>query len=248
MRKQIFIWILLLLFSINFSFGQTKKVTGNVTDEKGKILSGATIEIKNTKLKTLSNDKGNYSIDVPTNATTIVASYIGMQSVESRISKNLVVNFILESNINNLSDVVVIGYGSIKKGDVTGAIQRITREELIRENPTNILQAIQGKLAGVNVTQNDGAPGAGLSIRVRGSNSFLGGTEPLYVIDGVPFNNNSSGTTPESLGGDEKQTLNAMAFINPNDIESIDVLKDASATSIYGSRGANGVILITTKI
>lgn len=247
MRKQIFIWVLLLLFSINLSFGQTKKVTGNVTDEKGKILSGATIEIKNTKLKTLSNDKGNYSIDVPTNATTIVASYIGMQSVDSRISKNLVVNFILESNVNNLSDVVVIGYGSIKKGDVTGAIQRITREDLIRENPTNILQAIQGKLAGVNVTQNDGAPGAGLSIRVRGSNSFLGGTEPLYVIDGVPFNNNSSGTTPESLGGDEKQTLNAMAFINPNDIESIDVLKDASATSIYGSRGANGVILITTK-
>ena len=106
---------------------------------------------------------------------------------------------------------------------------------------------MQGKLAGVNVTQNDGAPGAGISVRIRGSNSFLGGTEPLYVIDGVPFNNNNSGSTPSSLKEDEKQTVNALSFLNPNDIESIDVLKDASATAIYGSRGANGVVIITTR-
>ncbi|MEY3420331.1 MAG: hypothetical protein RIR48_611, partial [Bacteroidota bacterium] len=153
----------------------------------------------------------------------------------------------LKSSSTALEDVVVIGYGSVKKSDVTGSAQRLNREDLLRDNPGNILQALQGKLAGVNVTQNDGAPGAGISIRIRGSNSFLGGTEPLYVIDGVPFNNSNSGSTPESLGGDEKQTLNALAFLNPDDIESIDVLKDASATAIYGSRGANGVVLITTR-
>ncbi len=184
---------------------------------------------------------------LPAGARILVVSFVGMETVEVGISDKTSYSISLQAVASTLSDVVVVGYGTVRKTDLTGAVQRISGEDLLRDNPTNVLQALQGKLAGVNVTQNDGAPGAGLSIRIRGSNSVLGGTEPLYVIDGVPFNNSSSGATPSSLGEDEKQTLNAMAFINPNDIETIDILKDASATAIYGSRGANGVVLITTK-
>ena len=229
------------------SKAQTKKITGKILDETGVPVIGASVAVKNTKVVALSNDKGGFTIDLSANATTLVVSFVGMETTEVNVANKTSLTITLRSIAASLSDVVVIGYGTVKKSDLTGSAQRLSREDIIRDNPGNVLQAMQGKLAGVNVTQNDGAPGAGLSIRVRGSNSFLGGTEPLYVIDGVPFNNSSSGTTPESLGGDEKQTLNALAFLNPNDIESIDVLKDASATAIYGSRGANGVVLITTR-
>ncbi len=246
--KKLFIFFL-LYFAILVVEGQaqSRKITGKVVDESGVPINGATISVKNSKVVALSNDKGNFSIELPSEATTLMVTFIGMETSEVNVSKKSTVTVSLRSTTSALADLVVIGYGSVKKSDLTGSAQRLNREDIMRDNPLNILQAMQGKLAGVNVTQNDGAPGAGLSIRIRGSNSFLGGTEPLYVIDGVPFNNSSSGTTPESIGGDEKQTLNALAFLNPNDIESIDVLKDASATAIYGSRGANGVVLITTR-
>jgi TonB-dependent SusC/RagA subfamily outer membrane receptor len=246
--KKVFVFILLFFAMIAIEGqAQTRKVTGRILDEAGLPITEATVTVKNTKLTTLSNNKGDFSIDLPAGAKTIVVTYVGMESLELNVANKTSINVSLRSTASALADVVVIGYGTIKKSDLTGSAQRLNREEIMRDNPGNILQAMQGKLAGVNVTQNDGAPGAGISIRIRGSNSFLGGTEPLYVIDGVPFNNSSSGTTPESLGGDEKQTLNALAFLDPNDIESIDVLKDASATAIYGSRGANGVVLITTR-
>ena len=246
--KKVFIFFLLFFAMLAIEAqAQTKKITGKVLDESGVPIIGATISVKNANVVALSNDKGNFSIDLPARSTTLVVTFIGMESTEVNVANKTSISVSLKSTASALADVVVIGYGTIKKSDLTGSAQRLNREDIMRDNPGNILQAMQGKLAGVNVTQNDGAPGAGLSIRVRGSNSFLGGTEPLYVIDGVPFNNSSSGTTPESLGGDEKQTLNALAFLNPNDIESIDVLKDASATAIYGSRGANGVVLITTR-
>jgi TonB-linked SusC/RagA family outer membrane protein len=247
MGKNKFFLLLLCVLSSYLVTAQTKRITGTVTNEKGEPLVGAAIIAKGQKGTLLTNIKGEYTIDVAAGTLRLSASYVGMENAGKVIGNNTVLNFELVSLASTLSDVVVIGYGSLKKTEVTGAIQRLTREELVRDNPNNILQAMQGKLAGVNVTQNDGAPGAGLSIKIRGANSFLGGTEPLYVIDGVPFNNTSSGSTPESLGGDEKQTINALSFINPNDIESIDVLKDASATAIYGSRGANGVVLITTR-
>lgn len=239
--------ILVCLLSINNCFAQDKKITGRVADESGSSLPGASVKIKDTKLITVTDENGNFSISAPSSSQTIVFSYLGMEEQQVTIGTKTIFSIILKSKSNTLSDVIVVGYGTAKKSDLTGSISRIDREDLIKDAPTNVLQALQGKIAGVNVTQNDGAPGAGLSIRVRGSNSFLGGTEPLYVIDGVPFNNNSSGSTPLSIGEDEKQTLNAMSFLNPNDIESVDILKDASATAIYGSRGANGVVLITTR-
>jgi TonB-linked SusC/RagA family outer membrane protein len=247
MKKVLIVFIFLVGVFAHTSQAQTKKITGKVFDEKGLPILGASVIVKNTKIFTLTNDKGVFNIEMPNGTNAIVVSFVGMETTTLNVATKTSVNVTLISTATALADVVVIGYGTVKKSDLTGSAQRISREDIMRDNPGNILQAMQGKLAGVNVTQNDGAPGAGLSIRVRGSNSFLGGTEPLYVIDGVPFNNSSSGSTPESLGSDEKQTLNALAFINPNDIESIDVLKDASATAIYGSRGANGVVLITTR-
>mgnify|MGYP003574962245 FL=1 len=239
--------ILVCLFVTAQCFAQDKKLTGKLVGENGTPLAGASVSIKNTKVSTVTDGNGNFNITAPANAQTIVFSFLGMEEQQVAIGNNTNFNIRLKDNSTTLSNVIIVGYGTIKKSDLTGSVARLEREEFIRDAPTNILQAMQGKIAGVNVTQNDGAPGAGLSIRIRGSNSFLGGTEPLYVIDGVPFNNSSSGSTPMSIGDDEKQTLNAMSFINPDDIESIDILKDASATAIYGSRGANGVVLITTR-
>ncbi len=240
--------LLFLLFAANVMlYAQGRKISGTVTNENAQPLQGASVTIKGKTVSTTTNASGQFSVNVANGSVVLVVSYVGMESSEITIGEKNQYDVVLKPIITSLSDVLVVGYGTIKKSDLTGAAQRVTREDLLRDNPTNVLQAMQGKLAGVNVTQNDGAPGAGLSIRIRGSNSFLGGTEPLYVIDGVPFNNSSGGATPASIGDDEKQTLNVLSFINVNDIESIDVLKDASATAIYGSRGANGVVLITTR-
>lgn len=241
-----YLWLFFFL-AATVVHAQERNITGTVSDEKGTALPGATVAVKNSKLSTMTSAEGRFTLKIPATARVLVISYSGMEKEELSLGSKSSYVVILRPSITTLGDVVVVGYGTVRRSDVTGAATRLSREEFIRDNPTNILQALQGKLAGVNVTQNDGAPGAGISIRVRGSNSFLGGTEPLYVIDGVPFNNSNSGATPESIGSDEKQTLNALAFLNPNDIESIDILRDASATAIYGSRGANGVVLITTR-
>ena len=246
MSKFIRLCVLMLCISVNV-VAQSKTVTGRIVNEQGENLSGATVSVKNSTVSTQTDAGGNFSLSLPANAKTLVVSHVGMESTEVSIGNKSSFSLTLRSAATTLSDVVAIGYGTVRKTDATGAVQRIGREDLVRDAPTNVLQAMQGKLAGVNVTQNDGAPGAGLSIKVRGSNSFLGGTEPLYVIDGVPFNNGNSMGTPASIGGDEKQTINVLSFLNPADIESIDILKDASATAIYGSRGANGVVLINTK-
>ncbi len=239
--------VFFLLISGWSTFAQNKKINGRVESENGSPLIGASVSIKNQKVSTITDKNGNFNLNIPTSATTLVVTYLGLETQELTIGNKSSFVIRMLSKSSTLSEVVIVGYGTMKKSDLTGSVARIERDELNRDVPTNILQAMQGKVAGVNVTQNDGSPGAGISIRVRGSNSFLGGTEPLYVIDGVPFNNSSSGSTPMSIGDDEKQTLNAMSFINPDDIESIDILKDASATAIYGSRGANGVVLISTR-
>lgn len=239
--------ILGCLFFYTAGFAQDRKISGKVTDETGTVLPGVSVRVKETGTAVVTNEQGAFSMTVPANGKTLLFKYLGMEDQEVVIGTKALFNIALNPSRTTLSDVLIVGYGTVKKTDLTGSVARITRDDFIKDVPTNVLQAMQGKIAGVNVTQNDGAPGAGLSIRMRGSNSFLGGTEPLYVIDGVPFNNSSSGATPLSIGDDEKQTLNAMAFLNPNDIETIDILKDASATAIYGSRGANGVVLITTR-
>lgn len=247
MTKGFFIFLFLSLFLQVTAFAQSRKISGIVKNENGQVLPRATVAVKGGTAKVVTDDNGRFTIELPEGRRALQVSFVGMETAEVQVGKENSVEVMLSPVATTLSDVVLIGYGSARKSDLTGAVQRIGREDLVKDAPTNILQAMQGKLAGVNVTQNDGAPGAGISLRIRGSNSVLGGTEPLYVVDGVPYNNTSTGATPQSAGDDEKQTLNALGFIDPNDIESIDILKDASATAIYGSRGANGVVLITTR-
>lgn len=244
--QKLCLWLLCLTLSATLH-AQNITISGKISDEKGQPLEGASITSKDGKHSAVSNKEGFYSISVSNTIKELVYSFIGHDPQTITIGSKTIINVRLAESSQLMNEAIVIGYGTVKKSDLTGSVQRLSADELIRENPINIVQAMQGKLSGVNITQNDGAPGAGLSMRIRGSNSFTGGTEPLYVIDGVPFNNSNSGATPAAIGDDEKQTLNVLSFINVNDIESIDVLKDASATAIYGARGANGVVIITTK-
>jgi TonB-linked SusC/RagA family outer membrane protein len=164
------------------------------------------------------------------------------------VDNQQVINIELKEDNVALEEVVVVGYGTMKKRDLSGSVGQIKADDILKGNPANsINQALQGKLAGVVVTQNDGAPGAGISIQIRGTNSFSTSSQPLYIVDGVPFDVAGMPASAGSANENNNQTANPLALINPHNIESIEVLKDASATAIYGSRGANGVVLITTK-
>jgi len=241
-------WALLLILGVPlFALSQQRQVTGTVTDKSAAPLEGVTVSVVGESMRAMTDASGEYRITVSREGAVLAFSSVGFETQERVVSGPGRLNVILKASIGDLDEVVVVGYGTVKKSDLTGAIDRIGHADLIRENAPNVLQALQGKLAGVSVTQNDGAPGTGISMRIRGSNSFLGGTEPLYVIDGIPYNVSNGDATPVSLGEDERQSVSALAFLDPNDIESVDILKDASATAIYGSRGANGVVLITTR-
>ena len=222
---------------------QTIKVSGTVLDELGQPVIGATVRVKNDQtLGTITDIDGKYSISVSEKAT-LIFSFVGYRTEEVNVKGRKVINVTLSENSQLLEETVVIGYGSVKKRDLTGAVSSIKSDDLLKTNPTSINQGLQGKMAGVSVSQADGAPGAGINIQIRGANSFTTSTEPLYVVDGIPF---SMGEAPATDFG-TKQTNNPLNSISPQDIQSIEVLKDASATAIYGSRAANGVVIITTK-
>lgn len=235
---------LLVLFLLFFSMISNAQsvISGKVTDLENGELIGVSVQVKGTSQGTSTDSKGMYKISVASKST-LVFSYVGFEPQEVIVGNQTTINIVLESSDNNLSEVVVMGYGTVKKSDLTASVSSI-KGDVIKEFPvTSIDQALQGRVAGVQITQSSSAPGGGLSVRVRGSNSILSGSEPLYVIDGLPIypDNSAIGT------GGNRQAASALAMLNPNDIESIEVLKDASGTSIYGSRGANGVVMITTK-
>lgn len=219
-------------------------IKGKVTDETNAGLPGVSVVLKGTQKGTTTNKDGDFEIDIPERTgSVLVFSFVGYKAQELAIENRTSIAVVMEPENKSLEEIVVIGYGAVKKSDLTGSVSSI-KSEAIREMPvTSVDQAIQSRAPGVQVTQTSGAPGGGISIRVRGANSINSGSEPLYVIDGFPMypDNGALGTSGN------RQPTNAMATINPNEIESIEILKDASATSIYGSRGANGVILITTK-
>lgn len=227
-------------------------VSGMVTDQNGAILPGVTVVVKGTTNGTITDIDGSYSLtDVPADAT-LVFSFVGMKTKELTVNGQRVVNVLLEEETIGLEEVVAIGYGTVKKRDITGAMSSIKPEDFNLGITTAPEQLLQGKVAGVNIVQSSGRPGSTSTVRIRGASSISAGNDPLYVIDGIPLQFNSAnlyvnvsgetGTSPFSSEGS-----NPLNTINPADIESIDILKDASATAIYGSRGANGVILITTK-
>ena len=223
---------------------QKIEISGKVTDNKGVTLPGVSVFVKGTTAGTNTDIDGRFRLILPANAETLVFSFVGMKTQEIAIAGKTVVNIVLEQESIDLEEVVAVGYGTVKKSDLTGAVSSIKVNELLRTNPAGINQALQGKLAGVQVQQADGAPGAGISIQIRGANSFTTNTEPLYIVDGVPF---GAGEAPAASAYGDKQRNNPLSLINPKDIASIEVLKDASSTAIYGSRGANGVVIITTK-
>lgn len=203
-------------------------ITGTVTDSTtGKPLAGVTIQVKDNTQGTVTDANGHFSLDVPNDAVLVV-SYVGYNKKEISVNGRASINISLGVTATGLNQLVVVGYGTQKKSDLTGSIAQISNKELEAVPVYNIGEALQGRASGVRVTNNSGAPGSRVQIRVRGGNSMIGSNDPLYVVDGFPI-----------TGG--------INFLNPADIESIDILKDASATAIYGARGANGVVMITTK-
>ncbi len=221
------------------------QVKGVVKDAAGKPVVGATVVVDGTTTGTSTNANGSFSISVPAKESVLKVSFIGFATQDVAVGGRTQLNVTLEEEYSRLDEVVVVGYGTMKRRDISGSVASISGKELLKGNPSSVNQALQGKSAGVQVNQSDGAPGAGVSLTIRGANSIKTSTEPLYVVDGIPFD---AGTTPTSGANENNnQSTNPLSLINPNDIESIEVLKDASATAIYGSRGANGVVLITTK-
>ena len=224
-----------------------KKVTGKVTDEKGESLPGVNIVAKGTNISTQTDLDGRFTIEVPDNVTTLIVSYIGLQEEEVTI-KNAPLLIILKEVGQQMNEVIVVGYETVRKKDVTGAVSRISGAEVRNSPAASVESAFQGKIAGVQVQQNSGQPGSAIQVRVRGFSSIGAGSDPLYVIDGVPTKSGSFGSLaigPDRYDGNVGS--NALADLNPNDIQSIEVLKDASEAAIYGARASNGVVLITTK-
>ena len=218
-----------------------KKITGKVTDEKNEPIIGANVVVKGSTTGTITDMDGNFTLEVPDQATLLV-SYIGYTPKEVAVKNQNNLSIMMIEDSKTIDEVVVIGYGSVKKSNLTGAVSSVKTTEIQQTPMTSIDQGLVGRASGVQVTQTSGMPGAVASIRVRGSSSLQGGNEPLYVIDGFPV---YSGTGFGSTGGNTQ--ISGLSTVNPSDIESIEILKDASATAIYGARAANGVIVITTK-
>ena len=221
---------------------QATEIKGTVTDAKGEPIVGASILIAGSSQGTVTDLDGVFKIACKP-GTTLKISYIGFVTRNVKAGKDMTV--VMQEDNSSLDEVVVVGYGAFKKSDLTGAVGQIKSEDLLKNSPVSLEQGLQGRMSGVNVTSNDGAPGGGISIQIRGTNSFQGSTEPLYVIDGVPVADSNDDTI--NFDSSSPNYNNALSSLNPNDIASIEILKDASATAIYGSRGANGVVLITTK-
>ena len=205
-----------------------RDITGSVIDSYGEPVIGATVTVKGTATGTLTNANGTFNLKVPKGGEVLVFSYLGMETVEIPFNrKNLVYKVVMKEKSIDMDEVVVIGYGTIARKDLTGSVATLSGKSIANIPISNTVAALTGRMAGVNVTTTDGAPDAEIQVRVRGGGSITQDNSPLYIVDGFP--------------------MDRISDISPNDIESIDILKDAASTAIYGARGANGVVIITTK-
>ena len=243
--KSLWLFPFFFLFTFFTANAQTengnKPVTGKITDEGGHVIPGATVQVKGTNTRTSAKDDGTFSIIVPSGKAILIISSVGFTQKEVPLNDETEISVKLSGSKNILDDVVVIGYGTQKKRNVTGAVVSFDASKLDERPVTRVDQALVGQMAGVAVKQTSGALGKGFSVQVRGTGSITAGNEPLYVIDGFPL----ATAAPNAAGN--YANGNPLDNINPNDIESIQVLKDAAAAAIYGSRAANGVVIITTK-
>jgi TonB-dependent starch-binding outer membrane protein SusC len=248
--------VLLLFLGSRLTFAQETAVTGKVTDGNSSIgLPGVTVQIKGQTRGTTTDVDGKYRITDVAPTATLVFSSIGYVSQEIAVGNRQTIDISLLEDNKTLSEVVVVGYGSQRQKDVTGSVESIGPKDFNKGVIASPEQLLQGRVAGVQITPSSGEPGAPINVQIRGTSSLRGGNNPLFVIDGVPLDNgtasngdpnNAAGGTPD-FGGGSTAARNPLAFLNPADIENISVLKDASAAAIYGARGANGVVLITTK-
>ena len=234
----------------NLAVQQTKKITGTVTDAMGPII-GATVKVKGTTNAAVTDMDGNYTLNV-TGGQTIEITYVGYVTKTFKVGGQSKYDIVLVEDNNSLSEVVVVGYGTMKKSDLAGASASMDEKTLKSAPITNVDQAFQGRISGVTATQTSGAPGSAVAVNVRGIATINANTEPLYVVDGVVYNPGSSNSGSslglgDALGNGSHSAVSPLSLINPSDIVSMEVLKDASATAIYGSLAANGVVLITTK-
>ena len=230
------------------AFAQTK-VSGTVKDANGEPIIGASVSVKGGSTGAVTDIDGNYSIANVSGKATLVFSYVGFVSQEVPVNNRSTINIKLLEDNNELNEIVVVGYGTMKKSDLTGSVSDLQSKDFNKGLVTSPSDLLQGRTAGVNITSNGGEPGGGVTIRVRGSNSIRSGQDPLYVIDGVPLDasNDLQAAGGSITGVGSSSYTNPLNYINADDIETITVLKDASASAIYGSRAANGVVLITTK-
>ncbi len=231
--KQLMLWMVFSIFSLT-AFSQTN-ITGKVIDANGTIVPNATITVKGTRIAARTSDNGTYSISAPANGTLVVSS-VGFSSMEIPVNGKSSIDFTMIQNNAQLSEVVVVAYGSRKRGDLTGAVTSVSAKDFQKGFIPSSEQLLQGKVSGLQITSGGGSAGGGSKIRIRGGASLNASNDPLIVIDGVPVESNG-------IAG----SANLLNTINPNDIESISVLKDASATALYGSRASNGVLIVTTK-
>ena len=218
---------LTLLASCQFAMAQTRQITGKVTDATGGPLIGVSVVVKGTTQGGITDDNGAFSLQAA-NSATLVFSYVGFDAQEVTVGDKSVIDISLAENASSLGELVVVGYGTQRKSQLTGAISSISAKQITEMPITNVAQALQGRVAGIDVSQSGSKPGSVPTIRVRGRRSFRASNDPLYVVDGIPISANYED-------------------LNPNDVQSLEILKDATATAIYGARGANGVILISTK-
>ena len=242
LRHLIGFWLLLLTFPV---FGQQQiTLTGKILDKsQNQPVIGATVQVKGAAIGTITNANGEFQLQTNQKLPlTLVVSFIGFENQEIDVYELEPVNIVLSERSNRLNEVVVIGYGTQKRSELVGSIASVSADAFKKTPAASVDNLLQGSTSGVQVTQTSGQPGGGVSIRIRGGSSVQGGNEPLYVIDGFPFYNTSI-----SAGTISGSSVNPLSAINPSDIQTMNVLKDASATAIYGSRGANGVIIITTK-